>query len=420
MRTPLANLVRPTSFDEVVGQSKLVGKNGLIRKMIASGNELPNMILYGPSGTGKTTIANIIAAQTNKKIYFLNATTASKKDIDEIILDINKIDSQNGILLYLDEIQYFSKKQQQILLEFIEKGDITLIASTTENPYFYIYNAIISRCIIFEFYPLTNYEVELSLKNAIIKFEKIKNVKIEFEDGVISYLAKSSGGDVRKAINGLEVLIGVSDYLNNTYSLSLESAKELILSPVHYDKDGDEHYDILSAFQKSIRGSDPDAAIFYLAKLLACKDLISPCRRLLVIASEDIGLAYPQASMIVKSLVDSAMQLGLPEAKIPLAEAVIFLATAPKSNSAVTAIDMALEDINNGLGKVIPSHLRDGHYQGAEKLNHSNNYLYPHSYQNHYVKQQYLPNDIKNKRYYVFQDNKVEDAARKYWDLIKK
>lgn len=419
MKTPLANLIRPTSFDEVVGQKKLVGPNGLIRKIV-SNKELPNMILYGPSGTGKTTIANIIANKTNKKIYFLNATTASKKDIGEIIMDLNKIDSQNGILLYLDEIQYFTKKQQQLLLEFIEKGDITLIASTTENPYFYIYNAIISRCVIFEFFPVENKEVEKALSRAINKFEELNNCKIDFEKGITNYLATVSGGDVRKAINGLEVLINVSDFYNNTYSLSLEAAKELVISPIHYDKDGDDHYDLLSAFQKSIRGSDPDAAIFYLAKLLASKDLISPCRRLLVIASEDIGLAYPQAASIVKSLVDSAMQLGLPEARIPLAEAVIFLATAPKSNSAIEAIDKAIEDINNGLGKEVPTHLKDGHYSGAKKLNHAKDYIYPHLYENHYVKQQYLPDDITYKVYYQYQDNKIEMAAKKYWDLIKK
>lgn len=419
MKTPLANLIRPTSFDEVVGQKKLVGPNGLIRKIV-SNKELPNMILYGPSGTGKTTIANIIANKTNKKIYFLNATTASKKDIGEIIMDLNKIDSQNGILLYLDEIQYFTKKQQQLLLEFIEKGDITLIASTTENPYFYIYNAIISRCVIFEFFPVEAKEVEKALNRAINKFEELNNCKIDFEKGITNYLATVSGGDVRKAINGLEVLINVSDFYNNTYSLSLEAAKELIISPIHYDKDGDDHYDLLSAFQKSIRGSDPDAAIFYLAKLLASKDLISPCRRLLVIASEDIGLAYPQAASIVKSLVDSAMQLGLPEARIPLAEAVIFLATAPKSNSAIEAIDKAIEDINNGLGKEVPAHLKDGHYSGAKKLNHAKDYIYPHLYENHYVKQQYLPDDITYKVYYQYQDNKIERAAKKYWDLIKK
>lgn len=419
MKTPLANLIRPTDFDEVVGQKKLIGKNGLIRRIIENNKDIPNMILYGPSGTGKTTVANIIANKINKKIYFLNATTASKKDIDEVIMDINKIDSQNGILLYLDEIQYFSKKQQQTLLQFIEQGDITLIASTTENPYFYVYNAIISRCIIFEFNPVETREVEKALDRAIKKFEERNNCQVDFEKGITHYLASTSGGDVRKAINGLEILLGVSDIISNTYKLSLESAKELIISPIHYDKDGDDHYDLLSAFQKSIRGSDPDASIFYLAKLLACKDLISPCRRLLVIASEDIGLAYPQAGAIVKSLVDSALQLGLPEARIPLAEAALFLATAPKSNSAINAIDLALEDINNGLGKEVPSHLKDGHYSGASKLNHSNNYLYPHSYPNHYVKQEYLPSDISYRVYYMYGKNKVEEAAKKYWDLIK-
>ena len=420
MNTPLANLLRPTSLEEVVGQQHLISKNGLISKILNSGNNLPNMILYGPSGTGKTTIANIIASRTNKKLYRLNATTASTKDIKEIIDDINRIDSQNGILLYLDEIQYFSKKQQQSLLEFIETGDITLIASTTENPYFYIYNAIISRCTIFEFKPVEEKQVKLALDRALIKLKEILKADIIFEDGITSYLAKCSGGDVRKSLNALEVLIDVADLYDGAYHLSLETAKQLSLSPFHYDKDGDDHYDLLSAFQKSIRGSDPDAAIFYLAKLLACKDLISPCRRLLVITSEDIGLAYPQASTIVKSLVDSAMQLGLPEARIPLAEAAIFLATCPKSNSAINAIDSALDDIKNGKGKEIPPYLKDGHYQGAKALNHSVGYKYPHDYKNHYCHQTYLPRDIESRVYYQYGDNKIEEASKKYWDLIKK
>lgn len=419
MKTPLASLIRPTTLEEVVGQKHLVSKNGLISKLIES-NRIPNMILYGPSGTGKTTIANIIASKTNKKLYKLNATTASTKDIKEIIDDINRIDSQDGILLYLDEIQYFSKKQQQSLLEFIENGDITLIASTTENPYFYIYNAIISRCTIFEFYPIEIKDMMNALNRAVKKIEELRNCKINFEDGIIKYISQVSGGDVRKALNVLEVLISVSNYYDNTYHLTLESAEQLALSPVHYDKDGDEHYDLLSAFQKSIRGSDPDASIFYLAKLLSCKDLISPCRRLLVIASEDIGLAYPQAASIVKALVDSALQLGLPEARIPLAEATIFLATAPKSNSAIEAIDQAMSDIEKGLGKNVPSHLKDGHYAGAKKLNHSNNYLYPHAYPNHYVNQQYLPDDITYRIYYQPGKNKIESNVKKYWDEIKK
>ena len=420
MNTPLANLLRPTNLEEVVGQDHLISSNGLITKILKSGKNIPNMILYGPSGTGKTTIANIIASKTNKKLYRLNATTASTKDIKEIIDDINHIDSQNGILLYLDEIQYFSKKQQQSLLEFIETGDITLIASTTENPYFYIYNAIISRCTIFEFKPVEDKKIKLVLERSLEKLKNILKADFDFEDGILSFIAKSSGGDVRKALNALEVLIDVADLYNGTYHLTLETAKQLSLSPVRYDKDGDEHYDLLSAFQKSIRGSDPDAAIFYLAKLLASKDLISPCRRLLVITSEDIGLAYPQASSIVKSLVDSAMQLGLPEARIPLAEATIFLATCPKSNSAISAIDEALEDIQNGKGKEIPAYLRDGHYQGASSLNHAIGYKYPHSYKDHYCHQIYLPKDLESRVYYQYGKNKVEEAAKKYWDLIKK
>ena len=417
MKSPLAAAYRPTNFDEVVGQTHLIGKNGVIRKMIDN-NALSNMILYGPSGTGKTTIASIIASLTNKKLYKLNATTASTKDIKDIINDLSS--SQSKILLYLDEIQYFSKKQQQSLLEVIENGDITLIASTTENPYFYIYNAILSRSTIFEFHPLSNKDIEKALTRVIKQIENDDNCRIEIDNECISYLASSAGGDARKALNALEVALNSSSFYDQTYHISIDILKSLSLSPVHYDKDGDDHYDLLSAFQKSIRGSDADAGIFYLAKLLASKDLISPCRRLLVIASEDIGLANPQAAVIVKNLVDSAFQLGLPEARIPLAEAVIFLCLCPKSNSAITAIDQAMDDISKGRGKEIPAYLKDGHYQGAVKLNHAQGYIYPHTFPHHYVQQQYLPDDLKERVYYLPGENKIELSYKEYWDKIKK
>ncbi len=415
---PLADLYRPKKISDVVGQKHLIGNNGPLLKLIES-QDIPNMIFYGPSGTGKTTIAKIIASQSNKSFYSLNATTAGTKDIKEIISSLDSLESKQGILLYLDEIQYFSKKQQQSLLECIEDGSVTLIASTTENPYFYIYGAIVSRCIIFEFKPVASYEIEKQLERTIQEITLKENVKFEIEPNVLFSLSSKASGDVRKAMNYLSALIQISSFYDNTYHLNLAQVDGISYSQsVRYDKDGDEHYDLLSAFQKSIRGSDPNAAVFYLARLLSSGDLLSPIRRLLVIASEDIGLAYPLAISIIKSCCDSALQLGLPEARIPLSEAVIFLATCPKSNSAIEAIDSAYEDINNGKGIEIPAFLKDSHYQGSSKLNHGNDYKYPHLYKNHYYPIDYLPRDLKGKKYYSFQDNKIEQASKKYWDEV--
>lgn len=420
MSQPLADLIRPKTLDEVVGQNHLLGKNSALRKIIESGN-IPNMIFYGPSGTGKTTLAGIIAKMVDKTLYKVNATTASSSDIKDIIAKIGTLENRKGILLYLDEIQYFSKKQQQLLLDYIETGDITLIASTTENPYFYVYNALISRSTIFEFKPVKPYEVERAILRAIQILADQKNHKIDIEEGVVKYLATICGGDVRKAINSVELLFNISNHYDQTYFFTMNEAKQIgQRSAMRYDRDGDEHYDLLSAFQKSIRGSDPDAAIFYLAKLVEAGDIISPCRRLLVIAAEDIGLAYPQASSIVKSLVDSCMQLGLPEGRIPLAEAVVFLATCPKSNSAILAIDKALEYVKEGKGSKVPNNLLDTHYQGSKFLGHGEGYKYSHDYPNHYVKQQFLPDDLKNTIFYEYQDNKIEKATQKYWEEIKK
>lgn len=414
---PLSDIIRPTSIEEMVGQQHLLGEGKLLRS-IADGKDIPNMIFYGPSGVGKTTLARIISEKSDRKLYKLNATTASINDIKEIINDINPFTAPNGILLYLDEIQYFNKKQQQSLLEFIENGSITLIASTTENPYFYVYNAILSRCTVFEFKPVSATEMIPFIKRVIAYLEEQRGFKIKYTEEALKKIAYGCGGDVRKCCNCIEIIALAlnADYPEITDEMISAASQR---SGNHYDKDGDYHYDILSAFQKSIRGSDPDAALLYLARLLEANNLISPCRRLLVIAAEDIGLAYPQAIPIVKACVDSAMSLGLPEARIPLAEAVILLATAPKSNSAIMAIDAALEDVRAGKGQIIPPNLQDSHYGGAEKLGHGKGYLYPHAFPNHYVEQNYMPTDLKGKTYYEYGDNKIESTTAQYWKKIK-
>lgn len=411
MYQPLADRIRPTSLGDVVGQSHILGQDGLLRRIIENGS-IPNMIFYGPSGVGKTTVASIIAASTSRKLYKLNATTASTADIRQIFDELGTLIAPNGALVYLDEIQYFNKKQQQSLLEFIEDGRITLIASTTENPYFYVYNAILSRSTVFEFRPLEAEDVIPAVRRGFALAEP----QVQASDEVCAYIASACGGDVRKALNAVEVLAGAA----KEGIVTLDDAKTAAQrSNMRYDRDGDQHYDILSAFQKSVRGSDPDAAVHYLARLLEAGDLISAGRRLLVMAAEDIGLAYPQAIAIVKACVDAAFQLGLPEARIPLAEATILLATAPKSNSGINAIDAALSDIRQGKSGDVPAYLKDGHYGGAKKLGRALTYQYPHIYPNHWVEQQYLPDTLKEARYYEFGPNKTEQRAKAYWDEVK-
>ena len=418
---PLADLVRPTELDEVCGQEHILGKNKILDRIIKSGH-ISNMIFYGPPGTGKTTVANIIAKKAGKRFYKLNATNASLKDIQDITKELDTFLGINGVVLYLDEIQYFNKKQQQSLLEYIEDGRITLIASTTENPYFYIFKAILSRSTIFEFKPVGEKDIKKALDRAItLRGKEYNEICIKVTNEAKEYLAAYCNGDVRKALNGLEVALNSTKPNDDKEILiDLEAAKDSTQSKViAFDMDGDSHYDILSAFQKSIRGSDADGAIHYLARLIKGGDLISICRRLQVIASEDIGLAYPQAAFIVKSLVDSARELGFPEARIPLAEATILLATSPKSNSSYVAIDRALDDLENITIDDIPMHLKDAHYGGASKLGRGIEYKYPHKYENHYVKQQYLPDNIKNKVYYEYGDNKIEKTMKEYWSRIK-
>ncbi len=419
MAQPLADRIRPKTLDEVVGQQHLLGKNMPLRRIVESG-KIPNMIFYGSSGIGKTTVARIIAENSNMKLCKLNGTTASISDIKDIIAQTDTFEGYNGILLYLDEIQYLNKKQQQSLLEYIENGRITLIASTTENPYFYVYNAIISRSTVFEFKPVSPQEVRPAVERAFQILANEMGLKLRLESGVIDHISLGCGGDVRKSLNTVELCLLSADNDGETIMVSLETVKKLTQrSNMKYDRDGDQHYDILSALQKSIRGSDENAAIHYAARLIEAGDIISLSRRLLVIASEDIGLAYPQAVPIVKACVDSAMQLGLPEARIPLAEATIFLATLPKSNSAYMALDYALEDIRAGRAGDFPRHLQNKHFDGADVKVKGQFYKYPHDYPNHWVEQQYLPDNIKDKIYYTYGENKTEQAAKQYWDKVK-
>ncbi|MGG7177728.1 replication-associated recombination protein A [Clostridium paraputrificum] len=421
MYKPLADKIRPVELEDVCGQQHILGPNKILNRIVKSG-AISNMIFYGPPGIGKTTVANIIAKKANKQFYKLNATNASLKDIQDICKDLDTFMGREGVLLYLDEIQNFNKKQQQSLLEYIEDGRITLIASTTENPYHYVFKALLSRSTIFEFKALNEEDVKKALRRAIdIQMKDYNETTLQVKEEALDYFAAASNGDVRKAMNGLEVALNSTNpNSDGVVLIDLGIARDSSQTKVvAYDVNGDSHYDYLSAFQKSIRGSDPDAAIHYLARLVKAGDLISICRRLQVIASEDIGLAYPQAAPIVKSLVDSARELGFPEARIPLAQAVILLATAPKSNSVIMAIDGALADLENMKVDDIPNHLKDAHYNGAKALGRGTNYKYPHNYPNHYIPQQYLPNNIKDKSYYEYGDNKMERASMEYWKKIK-
>lgn len=419
MNTPLADRIRPQSLDDIVGQKHLLGANKPLRKIIESG-EIPNLIFYGPSGVGKTTLATYIAKRMNRTLKKLNGTTASTSDIKEVVSELNTFSGMNGILLYLDEIQYFNKKQQQVLLEYIENGSITLIASTTENPYFYVYNAILSRSTVFEFKPVPPEEIERAVQRAAEIISEEQEVEVDFPESCRKKIAHGCGGDVRKAMNAVELAILVADEVDGVKKVSEESVAELVQkSAVRYDKDGDEHYDIISAYQKSMRGSDSNAALHYLARLLEAGDLPSACRRLMVCACEDVGLAYPQLIPIVKSCVDIAQAVGLPEARIPLADAVIMVCNAPKSNSAYMGINRAAQDLKVGNYGPVPRQLQNMHYDGEDNYNKGQFYNYPHDYPNHYVNQQYLPDIIRDRVYYEYGDNKNEQAYKNYWDKIK-
>lgn len=416
---PLADRLRPSTLDDIVGQKHILGEGKPLRKIIES-NKIPNLIFYGPSGVGKTTLATYIAKKTNMTFKKLNGTTASTSDLKDIFKELDGFAGLNGVLLYLDEIQYFNKKQQQTLLEYIENGKITLIASTTENPYFYVYNAILSRSTVFEFKPVPYEEVEKAVKRAFSILADENGISVEIDDKTVKTISVACGGDVRKAMNSAELSFLATDTVDGVKTITEETAKDLTQrSAMRYDREGDEHYDILSAYQKSMRGSDTDAALHYLARLLIAGDLISACRRLMVCACEDVGLAYPNLIPIVKSCVDIAMSVGLPEARIPLADAVIMVCNAPKSNSGKMAIDKAMADIKAGNIGSIPRQLQNTHYDGEDNQNKGQHYLYPHDYKNHYVNQQYLPDILKNRQYYTYGDNKNEQAFRAYWEKVK-
>ncbi len=421
MSTPLAERLRPRTLEEVCGQQHLLAPGSVFRRTL-SGGLMPNMIFYGPSGVGKTTVARILAEASNKKLFKLNGTSASTGDIKSVIASIDTLEGSGGVLLYLDEIQYLNKKQQQSLLECIEDGSVTLIASTTENPYFYVYNALLSRSTVFEFKPLTPADVLDGLRKALRRLEELDGTRLAADDEALSALAGAVGGDMRKALGCLEFAAGAAaPDADGLRTITVDMVRQVAQrSNMHYDKSDDNHYDAISALQKSIRGSDPDAAVHYLARILVGGDLLSACRRLLVIAAEDIGLAYPQAIPIVKACVDSALQLGLPEARLPLADAAVLLATAPKSNTAHNAIIAAWADVESGKAGLVPRQLQNMHYDGADAKVKGQNYLYPHDFPNRWVDQQYLPDNLVGTTYYHYGENRTEQAAKAYWDAIKK
>ena len=418
MYQPLADRLRPQCLEEVYGQEHILGPNAVLRRLIDSG-KIPNLIFYGPSGTGKTTVANIIAEKTKRQLFKLNATTASTADIKNIVAQLDTLMAPNGVLLYLDEIQSFNKKQQQTLLEYIENGKITLIASTTENPYFYVFNAILSRSTVFEFKQLTPSAVLQAVRRAVKVLSEESALTVHAQEGALEYISHACGGDIRKALNALEVLFAAADPRKATLELTLEDAKAVTQkSAMHTDRDGDMHYDLLSALQKSIRGSDPDAAVHYLARLLEAGQMQSACRRLMVIAAEDVGLAYPQLLPIVNACVDMALKLGMPEARIPLGDAVVLMATSPKSNTGYVAINKAIADVQKGLAGDFPRHLQNMHAD-SYTMEREQGYLYPHDYPNDWVQQQYLPDNLVGKQYYAFGSNKLEQAAKAYWKAVK-
>ncbi len=420
MNTPLADRLRPQTLEDVVGQQHLLGPDKALRRII-EGGKIPNLIFYGPSGVGKTTVARIIAERSDMRLHKLNGTTASTADIKQVISEVGTLAGMGGILLYLDEIQYFNKKQQQSLLEHVENGDVTLIASTTENPYFYVYSALLSRSTVFEFKAVEVEEVEKAVRRGFDFLQAEQGLTLSLEDGVAKAIARACGGDVRKALNAVELsALSAQPCEDGSLVITKELVSQLAMrSAMKYDREGDEHYDILSAFQKSMRGSDANAAIHYLARLLEAGDMLSACRRLMVCAAEDVGLAYPQILPIVKAAVDMALQVGMPEARIPLADAVVLVCQSPKSNSAYLALDAAMADLRAGKSGPIPRQLQNKHFDGEDAAVKGQHYLYPHSFEGHWVEQQYLPDVLKDTTYYIPGNNKTEQGFAAYWQAVK-
>jgi len=412
---PLAEVMRPQKLEDFIGQKNILGKGKPLYNLIVS-KKIPNCILYGPPGTGKTTLANIMANYSDRKFYKLNATTASVKDIQEITESLDSLLNYNGVVIYIDELQHFSKKQQQALLEFIENGRVTLIASTTENPYFAIHKAILSRCNIFQFQSLTIEETIEGLEKAIKRLIN-DGIEVEYTIDALKYISEISQGDYRKAYNILE--LAINSQLNKVKNINIEYIESLSQSHIRADASGDEYYNFLSALQKSIRGSDADAAVHYLARLIKSGNLQAIIRRISVIAAEDIGLAHPNALTVINSGVELALKVGLPEASLILSELVIYLATLPKSNSAYLAISKAMSDLDNKNIGDVPKHLKDAHYSGAKNLG-VGGYKYPHDYENNYVSQQYLPDNLEGIKYYNPQNNKYENSIKNYWENVKK
>ncbi|WP_203361650.1 replication-associated recombination protein A [Bacillus sp. REN10] len=417
---PLAFRMRPRTIEEVVGQDHLVGEGKIIHRMVTA-KQLSSMILYGPPGIGKTSIASAIAGSTKYAFRTLNAVTSNKKDMEIVVAEAKM---SGKVILLLDEVHRLDKGKQDFLLPFLENGMITLIGATTSNPYHAINPAIRSRCQIFELKPLTPEQIKETLLRALKDEERgLGKYQVEIEESALDHFAQASGGDVRSSLNALELAV-LSTPRNDDGQIHIDRtiAEECLQKKsFSHDKDGDAHYDVLSAFQKSIRGSDANAALHYLARLIEAGDLPSISRRLLVIAYEDIGLASPQAGPRTLAAIQTAEKIGFPEARIPLASAVIELCLSPKSNSAISAIDAAIADVRAGKSGEVPNHLKDAHYQGAKEMGRGLDYQYPHDFESGWVKQQYLPNTIKNKRYYEpKKTGKFEQALSGIYEKIER
>ena len=419
---PLASRLRPSTLDEVVGQEHIIGKDKLLYRAIKA-DKLGSVIFYGPPGTGKTTLAKVIANTTSSRFRQINATVAGKKDMEEVVKEAQDYLGMYGkkTILFIDEIHRFNKGQQDYLLPFVEDGTLILIGATTENPYFEVNGALISRSIIFELKPLTKENIETLLDRAVTDKEKgMGSYNAVLEEDAREFLADISGGDARAALNALELgILTTKRREDGKIHIDLETASQCIQKRVvRYDKTGDNHYDTISAFIKSMRGSDPDAAVFYLAKMLyAGEDIKFIARRIMICAAEDVGNADPQALVVAVAAAQAVERLGMPEAQIPLAQAVTYVASAPKSNAACMAVFDAMEAVKT-TRTTVPSHLQDAHYKGSKKMGHGVGYLYAHDYPNHYVEQQYMPSELLGRKFYHPTDNGYEKNIQEYFRKI--